>query len=1086
MAIANHERLQTCLMELRNGIKPYCERTWYGFYGEDWLSAVNDKLKYPDRHPSSEDLAFLLKGISFTWYEVWRHHFGQGERNWISEMTAVRNRHAHNESFTVDDTYRSLDTIERLLEAFGAQEQKAKVQQQRNDLIRQRYEAQASYERRKVRSTEGTPQEGLTPWREVIIPHTDVATGDFDHTEFAANLYQVWSGNASEEYQDPKAFYRRTYLTEGLCDLLTGTARRLAGTGGAPVVELQTNFGGGKTHSLIALYHLAGKTKPAELAGVGELLGPQKIDIPENINRAVFVGHWGAPADPDTKRDGTVVNTMWGEIAYQLGGPNGYEIVATDDLAGTNPGGTKIQELFKKYGPAVILIDEWVAYARQLPRDPEQKLLAAGDFDTQFTFAQSLTEAAAAVDNVVVLIALPTSDIETGGELGREALIRLRHVVGRNAAQWQPATSDESFEIVRRRLFDPTPEEKYRARDRVLESFWNTYKNSNIFPSETKEKRYLERMRKSYPIHPELFDRLFQDWSTLDKFQRTRGVLRLMAEVISNLWQNDDRNLLIMPGTLPMNHAPLVSELKRYLDGWDPVIKRDVDGPEALPTRIDQEDRQLGAYSATRRVARTIYLGSAPRPDTNRGVDIKRVVLGCAQPGEQPGKFTDALKSLSNEATHLYVDGSLYWYQLQPNVIRIATERAESDFSNYDADAEVQNRLLRSAARHRDPFAGVPVFPAGPGDVEDSDDGVNLVILPPDKDHIRNTTDSPAIQAADKILSQRSAGPRLHRNLLVFLAATAKRVEELREVTRLHLAWKSINDDWESLNLSPHQQKQAASKLKETDETVSSQIDLAFEYILTPIQTPGTSKILWQETKAYGKGSLPDRVARRLKSEEMMIDAYSGVRVRMDLDKEEVSLWSKQGDIVVKDLWEAYTKFPYMPRLANFSVLAHAISDGTASTSWDTETFAYADAYDQEVGAWKGIKRNQQVNPSRSGFLLRPDVVPPRPSPAQPETGIITTPDSRTTQVVPYKERSQEDTSVEQKPTRFYAIFGLDPVRGIRQIDDILTNVTNYLGKNVTLTLEIRAENSEGFNDQTYLIVEENINQLGAQSYEFE
>lgn len=1086
MVIANHERLQTCLMELRDGLKSYCERTWYGFYGNEWLSIVNNKLRHPDHNPSSEDLAFLLKGISSTWHEVWRHHFGQGERNWISEMTAVRNRHAHNKSFSVDDTYRALDTIERLLEAFGANEHQQRVKAQRNDLLRQRYEGQASQERFKiVRSTEGTPVAGLIPWREIISPHTDVASGKFDQAEFAANLYQVWFGNAPEEYQDPKAFYRRTYLTDGLRNLITRAARRLAGVDGNPVVELQTNFGGGKTHSLIALYHLAGEVAPAELAGVGEMLVAQDINLPKKINRAVFVGSWGAPADPDLKPDGTLVNTIWGEIAYQLGGPNGYALVAADDRASTNPGGAKIQELFRRYGPAIILIDEWVTYARQLPRDPEQKLLAAGDFDTQFTFAQSLTEAAAAVDNVVVLVALPASDIEVGGELGRDALIRLRHVMGRNAVQWQPATSDESFEIVRRRLFDPIPEGKYRDRDRVLESFWNSYKKSNQFPSETKKKAYLERMRKSYPIHPELFDRLFQDWSTLDKFQRTRGALRLMAEVISNLWKNDDRNLLIMPGTLPMNHPPLVSELKRYLDdGWDPVIKRDVDGPEAVPTRLDQENRQLGVYSAARRTARTIYMGSAPRPDTNRGVDIKRVVLGCAQPGEHPEKFVDALKYLSNEATHLYVDGSLYWYQLQPNVTRVAKERAESDFNDYDADDEIHKRLLRSAARYRDAFATVPIFPGGPDDVDDSDDGVSLVILPPHKHHIRNTDDSPAIQAAKEIMSQRAAGPRIYRNLLVFLAATAKRVKEMREAARLYLAWKSINDDREPLNLSPHQQKQAATKLKETDETVNSRIDLTFEYILAPRQTPGTATIVWQETKASGKGSISERVARNLKSDEKLIDAYSGVRVRMDMER--VPLWSERADIKVSDLWEAYAKFPYMPRLANYSVLATAISNGTASTCWDTETFAYADVYDQEAGVWKGIKRNQQVIPSRSGFLLRPDVVPPLPSPAQPEGGGITTSSSGTTLIIPVEDADQEDTSGEQKPTRFYAIFNLDPVRGIRQIDDILTNVTNHLGKNVTLTLEIRAENPEGFDDHNRRTVEENTDQLGAQTYEFE
>lgn len=1084
MAVANHQRLQTCLVELRDGLRSYCERTWEGFYGDRWLSVVNDKLKHPDRSPSTEDLSFLLKGISSTWNEVWRNHFGQGERNWISEMTNIRNRHAHNESFSVDDTYRALDTMERLLEAFGAKEQQQKVKAQRNKLMRQRYEEQASQERKKVvrSTTEGKPSEGLTPWRGIVSPHSDVASGRFEQAEFAANLYEVWYGSADDEYQDPKAFYRRTYLTAGLRDLLTRAARRLAGAGGDPVVDLQTNFGGGKTHSLIALYHMAGQVKPAELAGVGEMLAAEKVELPEGIKRAVFVGQWESPADPDVKADGTVVNTIWGEIAYQLGGPNGYALVAADDQKGTSPGGAKLRDLLQQYGPAVILIDEWVAYARLLPRDPENKdkELPAGDFDTQFTFAQSLTEAAAAVDNVVVLIALPTSDIEMGGEMGWEAWNRLRNVVGRTAAQWQPATSDESFEIVRRRLFDPIPEINYRARDRVLESFWKLYKdNSKDFPSETKEKNYLERMRKSYPIHPELFDRLFQDWSTLDKFQRTRGVLRLMAEVISNLWQNDDRNLLIMPGTLPMDHPPLVSELKRYLeDGWDPVIKGDVDGPGSLPTRIDQERRQLGEYSATRRVARTIYVGSAPRPDANRGVELKRVILGCVQPGEQLGRFTDALKYLSNEATHLYVDSSQYWYQLQPNVTRVAAERAESNYGDYDADEEVRRRLLKSAGSDRNLFNRISVFPAGPGDVEDSGDGVTLVILPLDKEHIRNATDSPAIGAAREILDQRSAGPRQHRNLLVFLAVASKRVEELRQASRFYLAWQSINDEWEVLNLSPNQQKQAKSKFKETDQTVNSRIELAFEYILTPRQTMGTDEIEWLEIKNSGKGPLPERVAARLKSDEKLINSYSGERVRMDLDKVPL-LWGERGDITLADLWAAYANFPYLPRLADFSVLSTAVSNGVAKISWETDTFAYAEAWDEESKTWKGIVRGAQIeNPSRSGLLLRPDVVPPPavepPPPPPPPNG--NGPD----------RPPKGDHPPVPKPQSFYAVFHLDPVRGIRQLSDIMESVTNHLGDKVTLTLEIRAENPDGFDERTRRTVEENTSQLNAKDYDFE
>src|SRR5690606_18792231 len=304
--------------------------------------------------------------------------------------------------------------------------------------------------------------------------------------------------------------------------------------------------------------------------------------------------------------DGTVINTLWGDIAWQLGGREGYAIVAEDDRNATNPG-AKLIDLFERFGPALILIDEWVAYARDLPTRTDETKLPAGDFDTQFTFAQALTEAASAVDTTLVLVSIPSSDLEVGGEKGQLALAKLKNVVSRKAAQWRPASTDESFEIVRRRLFEPISAADAKKRDAVIRAYHRLYLDHTAdFPPEAKERDYERRMTASYPIHPELFDRLYEDWSTLERFQRTRGMLRLMATVISELWQRGDRSLMIMPGTIPMDSEVVVSELTKYLDDrWEPIIRTDVDGPNSLPLRIDQQRPNLGRYSATRRVART-------------------------------------------------------------------------------------------------------------------------------------------------------------------------------------------------------------------------------------------------------------------------------------------------------------------------------------------------------------------------------------------------------------------------------------------------------------------------------------------------
>ena len=208
--------------------------------------------------------------------------------------------------------------------------------------------------------------------------------------------------------------------------------------------------------------------------------------------------------------------------------------------------------------------------------------------------------------------------MEVGGQRGRAALDRLRNVVGRVESSWRPASAEEGFEIVRRRLFEPLVDQaQFVARDAVARAFCDLYRTQHQeFPPECRDADYEKRMQAAYPIHPEIFDRLYTDWSTLVKFQRTRGVLRLMAAVIHSLWEKGDRNPLILPANIPIDDPRVQFELTRYLsDNWVPVIEKDVDGPNALPLRIDGEVPNLGKFAACRRVARTIYLGSAPTAD---------------------------------------------------------------------------------------------------------------------------------------------------------------------------------------------------------------------------------------------------------------------------------------------------------------------------------------------------------------------------------------------------------------------------------------------------------------------------------------
>lgn len=267
--------------------------------------------------------------------------------------------------------------------------------------------------------------------------------------------------------------------------MLTGAVRRVTSGGGDPVIQLQTTFGGGKTHSM-ALYHLFSGTPTTSLAGVDELMAEAKVTGLPSVNRVVLVGNKISPARPDRKPDGTKVRTLWGELAWQLGGKDAYRRIAADDEKGTSPGDA-IRGLLNDFGPCVILIDEWVAYARMLH---DRSDLPAGSFETQFTFAQTLTESAKAASRCLLVISLPASDtgrsphtraddVEVGGVRGREALERLNNVVGRLESAWHPATAEEGFAIVRRRLLAPMNQEAYKQRDAVARTFVDLYQRQH-------------------------------------------------------------------------------------------------------------------------------------------------------------------------------------------------------------------------------------------------------------------------------------------------------------------------------------------------------------------------------------------------------------------------------------------------------------------------------------------------------------------------------------------------------------------------------------------------------------------------------
>jgi len=1093
MAKTNRDRVAEGLLLLAKGLYPFVEREMRSVYGKGWEAEASNVFANAvggDKKLNWEDPQTILVVMSKLWHEVFKKTLGFADRNLVSELRDIRNSWAHMENFSTDDTYRALDTAGRLLTSISAKEADD-IEKMKMELLRLRFEEQRRSEARKAAPVLGQPAGNLKPWREVITPHPDVAAGTYQQAEFAADLWQVYLGEGSDEYRDPTQFFHRTFLTEGLKQLLVNAIMRLGDAGGDPVVELQTNFGGGKTHSQLALFHLFSGAPPSDLPGVEDLLKEAGATVPGKVNTAVFVGTKISPGQVHKKPDGTEIRTLWGEIAWQLGGKDGYKFVKEADETSTNPGDA-LRELFNEYSPCLILIDEWVAYARQLH---EESSLPAGTFETQFTFAQALTEAARAAKGTMLVVSIPASespsphdgrekvtDIEVGGERGRAALHKLTNAIGRVEATWRPASAEEGFEIVRRRLFEPISDSSLNvAVDQVVRAFSDMYgSQKQEFPSPCREANYAKRMKAAYPIHPELFDRLFEDWSTLEKFQRTRGVLRLMAAVINSLWERQDNSLLIMPASVPIEDRRVGFELKRYLEeGWDAVIEKDVDGPNSLPMMLDGENPNLGRYSACRRVARAIYMGSAPvQRAANRGIEDRQVKLGCVQPGETVATFGDALRRLSDRATYLYVDSHRYWYSTQPTVSRLADDRA-SQLHEGDVAEEISRRLRKQAGTRGD-FAKVHAC-APSGDITDEKEA-RMVILGPEHPHTGKDKKSPALKAAGAILESRGNSPRAYRNTLVFLAADSNRLQDLEDATRQYLAWQSIHGDREELGLDAFQARTAETRCKNSDETVEARIPETYQWLLVPEQSDPTSSIEWSETRQQGQDQLAVRASKKLTSEELLMVQLGGIRLRHELDR--IPLW--RGDHVgVKQLVDDFATYLYLPRLCSEDVLIDAIQDGVASLTWETDTFAYAEAWDEKKKRYKGLVAGQGarilvendtlvVKPDMAGAQLRAEEKGPEPPPVPP----------------PHGPGPGPGPVIEEIARRFHGAVRLDPLRMSRDVgsiaDEVVQHLTSLLGANVEVSLEIQANIPDGVPDKTVRDVSENCRTLKFESYGFE
>jgi predicted AAA+ superfamily ATPase len=932
----------------------------------------------------------------------------------------------------------------------------------------------------------------LKPWREIAQPHKDVLEGTFKQSEFAADISQVATGTANEEYQDAQKFFSRTFITEGMRLLLMSVAQRLSGKGGDPVIQLQTAFGGGKTHTMLAVFHLASRKVSADkLEGIPPILDEADIcDLP-NAKVAVIDGIKLSPSQPQQHGE-KIVNTLWGELAWQLLGDEGYDMVAQSDEDGTSPGKEVIRQILDKAAPCVILIDELVAFVRQLEVGKQFK---AGTFDSNISFIQALTEAMKAVPNAILLASLPESELEVGGTMGQRALESLEKYFARIESVWKPVASTEAFEIVRRRLFESAGDlAEVQGISRQFSDFYRS--NSEKFPTDTQSNVYFERLCQSYPIHPEVFDRLYEDWSTLDKFQRTRGVLQYMAIVIHRLWNSDNKDALIMPGSIPLDDSNVRNKSIHYLpQGWEPVLEKEVDGQRSEPADIDGRDTRFGGVQAARRAMRTIFLGSAPSNAEQgvKGLNHEHILLGCVQPGQTVGVFEDVLKRLRDRLHYLYSEQDRYYLDTRPNLRREMESRKQNINEIEELHPLLKERVTGVFGRNHC-FGGIHVFTPSVDVPDDFAPGPRLVVLPPSAAYSRGDSRL-AIEAAEEILRNRGEQPRQKQNRLIFFAADYDVVSRLKDAGRTYLAWKSIVSDVSDgkLDLTVSLSNQAKRNADGAEQGLQQIVRETYKWIICPQEefVKGKPELSWESVSVSPAAqNLVAEIENTLREEEWLISEWSPIHLRNMLQK----WYFKDGvsDIGALKVWQDSCHYLYLPRLVNDHVYKDAINSGLGSDDY----FGFASGKDGDRYLGFVFGRGSMSMLDDASLLIDRDTAADyrertKPAPVPSPDPVVTpggTPVEPSPDPVDTRPIQPQVETVAK--TQFYGSLNLDPVKAKMDfsnvVDEVVQQFTSKLGVEVSISIEIQAKFKDGFDESLQRTIKENCNVLGFTSSEFE
>lgn len=761
----------------------------------------------------------------------------------------------------------------------------------------------------------------MQPWFNNVRPYKDIQDGHLDESIFAANLAEVAAGTGREIYTSPEMFFQKTYFTAGLKNIAKRVVQGLNGGQDADnrVISLQTGFGGGKTHTLISLYHLAKwGIKAIKSEHTRELLETTGEPKFESAHIAVFTNTTNDPVQ-GRKVDGFTIRTLWGELAYQLGGAAAYEIIRINDEKQIAPKGL-FKKVLERCKPCLILIDELADYCVSASA---VKVEASNLSDQTVSFMQELTEAVTGTDNCVLIATLPASAQELAASpISSQILTALENRITRVGANMKPVEDDEIFEVVRRRLFEDLGNED--EIEKVISSYSLLYQSLlSEIPSYALKSDYRDKLKKSYPFHPELIDMFRLRWASNPFFQRTRGVLRILAAIVSDLWKRQTSltgsQYLIHTSDVVLSNVEALTSQITILNGasWDSVIGADVSGSSSNALRIDNDVKALGKYNLTQGIAATVLLGTFGSKGQNKGVGIDEIKLCMVKPdGFNHNDINGAIDRMEGNAHYLYYSSTgikRYWFDTTPNV-NILINQAKGDIKNPDITAEILRRVIEKSR-------GIQLFNTLVNPSEDIPEQMKptLVILSPQYLGNPNEVNGKTKPVIEKLATKKGNSERIYRNTMLFLLCSEMGIGKLQDDIKNYLACNKISSEYSS-QLNSEQKTDIRRRIDEASKQSDISLVSAYSLVAKYSVKSGLETLVIKQFKDSLDSQINNNVIAALKEEEWLLES-----VGLSTLKNNNLVPTPEQAIKAKDVFESFLRFDDKPMITGAEAVSKSI-----------------------------------------------------------------------------------------------------------------------------------------------------------------